>query len=83
MSNAKWDTRKYSGEFDISYTKNPDGGSTWGIEQIQAVLLADIRRELRTLNRLLGCVNFVKIPHTLKAIEKNTKKRKYVRKVKV
>lgn len=83
MANAKWDTNKDSGEFNISYTKEPDGGSTWGIEQIQAVILADIRRELRTLNRLLGCVNFVNIPRTLKAIEKNTKKRKYVKKVKV
>lgn len=53
---------------------------TW--EKVGISVLMDIRRELRTLNRLLGCVNFVNIPHTLKAIEKNTKKRKYVRKVK-
>lgn len=73
-------TSKDSGEFNISYTKTLEGGFTWDIANIQAVILADIRRELRTLNRLLGCHNFVNIPHTLTEIKKNTTKRKYKKK---
>jgi hypothetical protein len=44
-------------------------------------LLMDIRDELQTLNRLLGCPNFTGIPHTLNHIMQNTKKRKYTKRV--
>ena len=47
---------------------------TW--EHASIAVLMDIRRELRTLNRLLGCANFNAIPHVLRNIEKNTKSRK-------
>lgn len=81
MSNAKWNTDKDSGDFNIGYTKASDGSSTWTVDNIQVVLLADIRRELRKLNALLGCHNFIRIPSVLDRIDKNTIKRP--RKVKV
>lgn len=42
-------------------------------------VLMDLRDELQRLNRLLYCVNFQNIPHTLKQIARQTKKRKYTR----
>jgi hypothetical protein len=53
---------------------------TW--EEVSTGVLMDIRDELQTLNRLLGCKNFLEIPQTLKKICMQTKKRKYVRKPK-
>lgn len=43
---------------------------TW--ERVNTALLLDIREELRTLNRLLACPNFVRIPATLRQIRGNT-----------
>ena len=45
-------------------------------------LLEDVVAELKKLNALLGCHNFVRIPKVLDSIAINTKKRRYVRKVK-
>jgi hypothetical protein len=39
-------------------------------------VLMDIRAELRSLNRLLGCQNFLRIPYLLERTEKNTRRRK-------
>jgi len=36
----------------------------------------DIRDELKQLNRLLRCPNFLAIPYTLNKIERNTRKPK-------
>lgn len=47
---------------------------TW--ERAGIAVLMDIRRELRALNRLLACQNFMTFPSTLRAIEKNTMKPK-------
>lgn len=44
--------------------------------------LMDIRDELQTLNRVFRCHNFLAVPDLLRAIKKNTTKRKYKRKVK-
>ena len=38
--------------------------------------LMDLRDELKHLNRLLDCPNFRELPHTLKKIEANTRKRR-------
>lgn len=51
---------------------NANGTITW--ERVDTALLMDIRDELQTLNRLLACQNFVGIPATLRAIQRNTKK---------
>lgn len=51
---------------------NSDGSITW--DRVDTALLMDIRDELQTLNRLLACRNFVGIPASLRAIQRNTKK---------
>ncbi len=43
----------------------------------QLAVLMDIRVELKRLNNLLHCQNFIRVPTTLAAIKKNTTKRKY------
>jgi hypothetical protein len=45
-------------------------------------VLMYIRDELKALNRVIGCHNFIRIPGVLDAIAKNTKRRKYTRKPK-
>lgn len=59
----------------------PDKPETW--EQVIVALLMDIRSELKVLNErtfvvssAIGCVNFQRIPWTLKAIQANTKKKR-------
>ena len=54
-----------------------DGHGTWthDWDSVHAALLMDIRDELRTLNRLLACANFLSIPPTLHRIARNTTKR--------
>jgi hypothetical protein len=51
----------------------PEAG-TVSHDQAQLAVLMDIREELRTLNRLLGCSNFTGIPRVLKRISANTAK---------
>lgn len=45
-------------------------------EHLHAALLMDLRDELQRLNRLLHCHNTVAIPELLRAIKRNTTKRK-------
>lgn len=45
-------------------------------ESIHAAILMDIRDELKSLNAVLHCANFVQIPWTLKKIQYNTAKPK-------
>lgn len=73
------DTRHKDGNWRIPTTSN-GAVETW--DGVKIALLMDLRDELQKLNRLLHCHNFVGIPQTLKTIAKQTKKRKYVRKVK-
>jgi len=47
---------------------------TW--EQVQCAILMDIRAELKRLNEVLHCPNFLRIPHDLDAIRLNTKRRR-------
>lgn len=51
----------------------PDSLS-WG--QVEVAVLMDIRDELKRLNSLLRCPNFIGIPFRLEQIVKNTKKPK-------
>lgn len=50
----------------------PDPLKTW--EQLNTAVLMDIRDELKTLNKLLHCSNFIEIPHILRVIRRNTTK---------
>lgn len=43
---------------------------TW--ERVGVAVMMDIRDELKQLNALLSCPNFVSIPRKLEAIRKNT-----------
>ena len=60
--------------------KQPDGSSTHSWESINASLLMDIRDELKRMNALLHCSNFVNIPTTLRSIRRAMPARKKVRK---
>jgi hypothetical protein len=57
-------------DFDWNLSDTP----SW--DRTHAAILMDIRDELKSLNALLHCHNFVAIPHTLKRISQNTTKRK-------
>lgn len=50
--------------------------TTHSWESIHSALLMDIRDELKELNRLLNCRNFIAIPSILRGIRTNTTKRK-------
>jgi hypothetical protein len=52
----------------------PGGGSTGNNEAWQLVALYEILMELRKLNALLHCSNFVGMPTTLRQIRANTAK---------
>lgn len=45
-------------------------------EQVNTAILMDIRDELRTLNRVFQCSNFLRIPSVLNEIRLNTSKPK-------
>ena len=49
----------------------PEHGFTW--EHVEIEVLMDIRGQLQTLNRLLGCPNFTGIPASLRTIARQTK----------
>lgn len=60
-----------------------DGKSALSVEHSQLAVLQDIRDELkelngemRSLNNLLNCPNFLTMPRTLRAIQRNTSKKK-------
>lgn len=59
--------RHKNGQWDLH-----DPVKIW--DEVHAALLMDIRDELQTLNRLLGCRNFTRLPFVLDEIAKNTKK---------
>jgi hypothetical protein len=64
---------------DIDWDLANDKGEMGTWERVSIALLMDIRRELKILNRLLACPNFLGIPHTLKRIATNTEKKKRAR----
>lgn len=64
FKNANW---------DITPVSSTGSVGTWA--ESHAALLMDIRDELQTLNRLLGCPNFTRIPMVLDKIVANTKRR--------
>ena len=58
-------------EWDLP--KNADGGiKSW--DAVKVAVLMDIRDELKRLNGVLHCDNFMKIPATLRQIKRNTTK---------
>jgi hypothetical protein len=71
------DTRHKNGNWKME--ANPDGSLT--IDRVQCALLMDIRDELQAMCRRLDCPETLEMPRLLKAIKKNTTKRRYRRKV--
>lgn len=59
---------------DWKIWQNDEG--TYSKGDARDAVLMDIRQELRNLNRILGCSNFLAVPATLRQIARNTTKRK-------
>jgi hypothetical protein len=55
--------------------RTADGKTTHSWEAVHASLLMDIRDELKRLNSLLYCRNFLDVPHTLKRIDRRLAKK--------
>lgn len=64
--------RKATSQYGADWTLTPTtaDGHTWSVDRIQIILLQEIRDELKKLNALLNCPNFVGIPGTLKGIRR-------------
>lgn len=61
-------------DWDWQLWQEDNGG--FGNDQVTHAILMDIRRELRRLNNVIQCTNFIRIPAVLDEIKRNTKKRK-------
>lgn len=57
---------------DADWNTPTDTGFTW--QHVEVELLMDIRDELKRLNELLNCHNFIRIPTVLDSIYRNTRK---------
>lgn len=64
------DTRKK----DASWSIYPQLGGSYSHDAAGVAILMDIRDELKALNQLLNCRNFIGIPATLRTIARNTAK---------
>ena len=61
---------------ETTITVQDDGRHTASPEIITMCMLATIRDELRRLNAVLQCPNFIAVPSKLDQIAKNTRKRR-------
>lgn len=61
-------------------TPNRTGGADHIWESVHTALLMDIRDEMKSLNMVLHCTNFLTIPMKLDRISQNTAKPKKKRK---
>jgi hypothetical protein len=61
---------------DIEWNLADDQGRVGTWERVQVAVLMDLRDELKRLNNLLACPNFVAIPRILRGIRRNTARRK-------
>ena len=53
-----------------------DAETSFQSATVHTILLSEIRDELKTLNRLLGCRNFLDVPTRLRAIDRTLKQKK-------
>lgn len=60
-----------------NFWMNDDGSVQ--TDRVQAIVLLDIREELKKLNQLLNCPNFLSVPTSLRVIRRNTTKKKRTR----
>lgn len=73
MSSKRVSYKEFA-DWDVTLWKNDDGTATH--ETLMVAALYGIRDELRRLNHVLQCPNFLAVPSKLDRIEKNTRKRK-------
>lgn len=66
------DTRRKDANWSV--TASIGGGVEWAGAQL--AVLMDLRDELKRLNDLLHCVNFITIPRKLDKIVRNTTKKR-------
>ena len=61
---------------DWEWTIDLVDGKRYAHEDAKLSVLMDIRDELKHLNKLLNCDNFLRMPRTLLEIRRNTAKRR-------
>lgn len=66
--------RRQTKDNEYRVWKNEDG--TWEVGYCQLTVLMDIRDELKKLNAVLHCPNFLGIPHELRQIKERLPKRR-------
>lgn len=78
MSTTKRVSYKDVGNWNVntSIRVDDDGSQTADTDTIIMCMLATIRDELRRLNNVLQCPNFIAVPSKLDRIERNTRKRR-------
>jgi len=78
MSTRKRVSYKEVGNWNVNtgITVEDDGSQTADTDTIIMCMLATIRDELRRLNSVLQCPNFIAVPAKLDRIERNTRKRR-------
>lgn len=63
-------SRYYGNDWEVGYDPPQDLIPS---AEVKDILLQEIRDELKQLNRLLGCRNFLDIPTRLRAIDRELK----------
>lgn len=61
---------------DKNWAVANDEGKTLSWDEVQVAVMMDIRDELKRLNAVLHCPNFLDIPHKLERIKRNTTKKR-------
>lgn len=65
---------------DVSWNISCSADGSLSFEGAQLAVLMDIRDELKKLNGVIGCHNFIAVPQILRGIRKNTAKPRRKRK---
>lgn len=61
---------------DWEWTHGPEASGTYCYDGAHLAVLMDIRDELKSLNAVLHCHNFMDIPHKLERIKRNTARKR-------
>lgn len=64
------DTRKK----DMNWTVHPMDSGNFSYDAAQLAVLMDLRDEMKKMNSILNCPNFLEIPAVLQRISRNTTK---------
>lgn len=59
---------------DVVWNVADESGAVYSYDRAALAVLMDLRDELKKLNSLLHCSNFISIPEKLNAIRRNTSK---------